>query len=179
MRNKPTKKCLDCKNTLLTQSAKRCLYCSFKYKKLFPEKRFFRNVKKTRTCWLWTAYRFPKGYGGFWIEGRTRFSHRVAWVFKNGKIKEDKFILHKCDNPPCVNPKHLFIGTTQDNVDDKIGKGRQLHGEKHTNAKLTWNQVQQIRKYSGMITYREFSRVFGVHYSVIGDIIKFRKWKIR
>ncbi len=73
------------------------------------------------------------------------YTHRIAWEEANGPIPEGLHVLHSCDNPPCCNVGHLFLGTAQDNADDKVAKGRQLQGERHPGAKLTWGQVEAIR----------------------------------
>jgi len=91
------------------------------------EERFWKNVKKTDSCWLWTARGRcgSLGYGQFWLgykDGKTT-AHRAAWILTFGDPK-DLYVLHKCDNPLCVNPDHLFLGTQQDNVRDCFSKGR-------------------------------------------------------
>ena len=83
--------------------------------------RFWEKVNKTNECWEWIAGK-SHGYGVFWINGKLLRAHRVAWSIYNGGIPEGLLVLHKCDNPACVNPDHLFIGTQQDNVDDMITK---------------------------------------------------------
>jgi hypothetical protein len=71
-------------------------------------------------CWIWIAGKYAQGYGQY----RGKKAHRVAYEFSVGPIPKGKMVLHKCDNPACVNPNHLFIGTAQDNMDDKMSKGR-------------------------------------------------------
>jgi hypothetical protein len=92
------------------------------------EKRFWSkvNVLSEDECWEWTAGRFDAGYGAFYINGQNRGAHRISFEIANGPIEDDIFICHICDNPPCVNPNHLFAGTPTDNVLDMIGKGRQV-----------------------------------------------------
>lgn len=86
--------------------------------------RFFKNVQKTSSCWLWNGARQPQGYGVFHIQGRLVRTHRVAWAIEFGDIPAGLFILHQCDNPPCCNPAHLFLGTCKDNAVDMARKGR-------------------------------------------------------
>lgn len=75
-------------------------------------------------CWLWIGA-LRAGYGNFWYKGKNESAHRVSWLLHNGKIPDEKCVLHKCDMPSCVNPDHLFIGTQRDNVIDAVSKGRQ------------------------------------------------------
>jgi hypothetical protein len=88
--------------------------------------RFWGKVKKSDGCWEWQAYRDEDGYGSVGSFGNAdRMStHRYSWVLHNGPIPADLFVLHRCDNPPCVRPDHLFLGTVLDNNRDAIAKGR-------------------------------------------------------
>ena len=89
------------------------------------------NIKDQSDCWLWTGARLADGYGRsqLTIHGqRVQLAHRISWVLTYGPLTLDKpSVLHHCDNPPCCNPHHLFVGTQQDNVDDKVRKGRQAN----------------------------------------------------
>jgi hypothetical protein len=93
--------------------------------------RFNSKWEETDGCWDWKSYRCKKGYGRFKLEGSTKMSHRVAWELYFGPIPEGLHVLHVCDNPSCVNPLHLFLGTNQDNVDDKMAKGRYMNKNMH------------------------------------------------
>lgn len=75
-------------------------------------------------CWEWSGTRNDAGYGRLWINGRSEQAHRVAFRMAKGEIPEGMLVCHKCDNPPCIRPKHLFIGTYKDNLDDMMRKGR-------------------------------------------------------
>lgn len=107
--------------------------------------RFWCKVKLAGAdeCWEWIAGKDKDGYGWF---KRDR-AHRAAWIFFNGRIPEGFLVLHTCDNPPCVNPAHLFLGTQQDNMTDCLKKGRRPSGERHwrflacpTNSSFCGNQ---------------------------------------
>jgi hypothetical protein len=90
--------------------------------------RFMSKVDKRGDdeCWEWQAGKNPRGYGQFSFKGRQKMAHRVIWILTNGPIPAGFFICHKCDNPSCVNPAHLFPGTPLDNTRDCISKGRFL-----------------------------------------------------
>jgi len=93
--------------------------------------RFWARVKKGKPdeCWEWTASKNPKGYGWFrpGSKGCPFHAHRIAWRIANGPVPVGLCVLHRCDNPPCCNPHHLFLGTQLDNVRDKVQKGRAGH----------------------------------------------------
>lgn len=112
------------------------------------KERFFSYVKKSKNCWNWTGAKGSFGYGIFHIPDTSRGSigsHRYSWQIHYGKIRNGLFVLHKCDNPPCVNPEHLWLGTPKQNTADAIKKGRLAKWEKHGNAKLTIKKVKKIR----------------------------------
>lgn len=94
--------------------------------------RFWAKVLKTESCWLWQAQTNNKGYGVFMYYSKTlrrasrqMYAHRCAWTLTKGDIPEGLRVLHRCDNPPCCNPDHLFLGTQRDNMRDCAAKGRQ------------------------------------------------------
>jgi len=139
--------------------------------------KFWNKVKKTRSCWIWTAHKDKDGYGRIRINSRDFRAHRVAWALKNGDPGK-LLVCHKCDNPSCVNPDHLFAGTNADNLGDMARKGRSTFGEKHPTAKLTWAKVREIRKAyaSGEHLQKDLAKKFGIHTSHIGNIIHNRSW---
>lgn len=89
--------------------------------------RFWAKVEKTDECWLWTAARWPKGYGAFNCDHQMWQAHRIAYYLTYGKFPTD-LACHTCDNPPCVRPDHLFDGTSQQNLVDGLRKGRKVAG---------------------------------------------------
>lgn len=95
------------------------------------EERFWSYVLKLPNgCWEWQGGKVRYGYGGFHDENhRLRFAHRYSWEMHNGPIPKGLFVCHTCDNPPCINPAHLFIGTPKDNTQDMIRKGRSAQGQ--------------------------------------------------
>lgn len=119
-----------------------------------PVAYFWTKVIKTDYCWLWQGS-LAKGYGQIRLQALSEIkSHRISWVLAHGKIPNGMKVLHSCDVRNCVNPAHLFLGTTQDNIKDKIEKSRHKgwklpfgtqRGEKNSHAKLTNEQVQEIR----------------------------------
>lgn len=149
-------------------------------------RRFWSKVDKSAGpdgCWLWTGSKIPKGYGTIKWDGKNRRSHRVAWIIAFGVIPSGLFVCHKCDNPSCVNPRHLFLGTNQDNIDDRERKGRNRppRGEKHWKHKLTKEQVSEIRRCYGYYgvggkSSLELAKIFGVDPSTIQRIAKKETW---
>lgn len=155
-----------------------CHACSAMAHRYDYRRRFesFFVVGNPADCWEWMGGRLKTGYGAFWLNGRTEKAHRVSWEIHRGKIPEGLFVLHKCDNPPCVNPEHLFIGTTLDNVRDKIQKGRLRvpRGEDSGVSKLTEAQVIAIRadrRYQAIIASE-----YGVAQTTISNIKRRKKW---
>jgi len=108
------------------------------------EDRFWCRVRKTEQCWEWIGFRDKCGYGVLNVgDCKIDRAHRVSWMLRFGLIPKGMHVLHRCDNPPCVRPAHLWLGTQNDNNEDRIAKGR-------TASKLTAKQVVDIRReYSG------------------------------
>ncbi len=109
-----------------------------------PEQRFWErvDVRGEDECWDWIPTRSTRAYGVFSIGPRSLGAHRYAWFLAHGFEPGDLFVCHRCDRPCCVNAAHLFLGTTQDNNNDKIAKGREAVGEDAAGAKLTRKQVE-------------------------------------
>lgn len=147
------------------------------------EERFWRWVKKTDSCWLWTGATTNCGYGV--INDGTRKlvrTSRLSYSLANGPIPDGKLVLHRCDTPACVNPAHLFIGTHADNTRDMYSKGRGVPPPLHCGvnqhlAKLTANKVRQIRemKLAGH-TGVKLARQFGVSTTVISLVSRRQSW---
>lgn len=115
-------------------------------KRLPTEARFWANVVRGPGCWEWAGDRWPNGYGRLSVNGRGMGAHRFSWVLANGgPIPAGLVICHDCDNPPCVRPDHLFLGTYADNTADKFAKGRANSTHSGRGKKLTWAVVDQIR----------------------------------
>lgn len=153
---------------------------------LGDEKRFWKKVDKTdiNKCWNWKAYKdIDWGYGIFRFREKTQKAHRVSWIFSNGAIPEGLCVLHKCDNPACVNPSHLFLGTNADNVKDRNAKNRQSHnmgrkGIEHSQAKLCNEQVVDIRiLYYAGIAQNEIAKMYNVSPMLINRIVHRKLWK--
>lgn len=107
-------------------------------------------------CWIWQRYVFEDGYGGIMINRVFWRAHRYSYTLFNGEIPNGLHVLHKCDTPLCVNPEHLFVGTEQDNMQDCMSKDRNCKGEDHHAAKLTEEDVINIRK-----VYKKGCRING------------------
>lgn len=150
------------------------------------EKRFWSKVNKHPDCWLWTGNRLKAGYGKFMISSKNGMTtaHRVSWMLHRGPIPDGMFVLHSCDNPPCVNPDHLFLGTHTDNMKDCMSKGRfrggtnPSHGESHYATKLTEESIKQIRRLrSDGLSYPQIASRFGITDTSARNIVIRHTWK--
>ena len=155
--------------------------------------------KMKSPCWEWTRCRGSYGYGKMGSVALLRSSspgdtHRIAWMLKNGPIPKGMCVLHHCDNPPCCNPSHLFLGTKADNNIDRQLKGRSIQGDQHWArlhpgrvlrgvacpwAKLTNRQVSAIRSQyiRGKIGYKRLGKKFGVSWQLVALVVKGKVWK--
>jgi hypothetical protein len=116
-------------------------------KKKTVAERFWELVQKSEGCWVWQGNIDDDGYGRFGSKGTVKQAHRVSWEIINGPIPEDVCVLHKCDNPPCVRPDHLFLGDRGDNAKDMASKGRQ-YLQVHPEAALRGDSHWKRRKRS-------------------------------
>jgi len=140
--------------------------------------RFFSQVSKSDGgCWLWTGCKSNRGYGLLTRRRKVFRSHRISYELTYGKIPSGLYVLHTCDVPSCVNPDHLFLGTQKDNMRDMALKGRSTLGEKNPKAKLTLNQVCEIRELAKSGKNRkEIADSFGVTPMNISSIVSGVSW---
>lgn len=117
---------------------------SYRHSKEHMLNRFWSQVKRGDGCWPWIGAK-RKGYGSVRWDGKAQFAHRVSWMLANGNITGGLWVLHKCDNPPCVRPDHLFLGTALDNARDAIQKGRMKYG----NVRFSEQEVREMRRLRG------------------------------
>lgn len=165
-----------------------------------PERKLWDRVKVVESdpdaCWEWQGSLLRRGYGSVGrIDGQSWQAHRLAWVLANGSIPPGLCVCHHCDNPRCVRPSHLFLGTRKENNDDKERKGRASHpqgeqhgwqrkpesrpmGEVNGMAKLTEDQVREIRSRAASgATFKGLAREYGVSDTQISWIVKRKSWQ--
>lgn len=170
--------------------------------KLNTNEDFYKNVTRIGNCWIWKGLKNESGYGMFSLNGRQSRAHRISYEIHIGAIPEGLFICHKCDNPACVNPDHLFSGTAKENSMDMMKKGRNMHvtkpetlarGERngtHTKpetvrrgtkiewSKLTDNSVMEIRsKYANGESAPSLAKKHNVFLSTIYKVVYRKTWK--
>ncbi len=139
------------------------------------------HTEKQGDCLVWLKYRVPTGYGQLKTENGVELAHRVSYRLHYGKIYRDLHILHHCDNPPCINPDHLWAGTNSDNIRDRVSKGRPGNpGRPGTgpSTKLTVKRVLQIRRLwsTGKVTQQSIAEIFGIARSNVSMIIRRATW---
>jgi hypothetical protein len=137
-------------------------------------------------CWEWTGGRFSGGYGELYVFGKNVKAHRYSYELLVGPIPAGMFVCHRCDNPPCVNPAHLFIGSPRDNVIDAFQKGRRSYlrpryGAEASSTKLTKEIAAEVRatfrRYDRVFGYEALARRFGVSHTAIQRIVIGRTWR--
>lgn len=128
-------------------------------------------------CWLWLAGTSAQGYGRIFHDGKPRLVHRLVYENKFGEIPHGLDALHHCDNPLCINPDHIFIGTQRDNNLDRDRKGRTPKGENHYRAKFDSLQIKVIRSIGKSITGRSLAKYFNCAESTISEVLSKRLWK--
>jgi hypothetical protein len=151
------------------------------------------RVGATTECWPWTAGHNKRGYGRAYLAKKNHAAHRLAWELTNGPITGGLFVLHRCDNPPCCNPSHLFLGTHADNMADRGAKGRAPGGDRHgsrtrpesracgtgnASAKLTEDDVLAIRGMATVgISDADIATLYAVTKRTINNITAGRLWQ--
>ena len=147
-------------------------------------RRFWAKVNKLgpADCWTWTAATDPRGYGRFGYGGRssTVLAHRFSLSLHLGRpVDPECFVCHHCDNPPCINPSHLYEGTHQSNVDDMTSQLRHTWGEANGRGKLSADDVQSIRALVVQgVSQSEVARRHGVNQSTVSRIAARRRWPL-
>jgi len=142
-----------------------------------PREKFLLKTKRMPNgCLEWQGF-CHRGYGRTRIGGGSRRAHRAAWELFVGPIPEGSNVLHRCDNPPCVDHQHLFLGTQIANIEDRVEKGRSkgAAGERHGRARLTDDEVQALR--SSTETNSEAAMRLGISYHTVWDIRRGRSWR--
>lgn len=143
------------------------------------ETRFWRYVKKTDGCWLWTGCIRGYGYGylSHWpTRGAKVNCHRLSWMLHFGKIPKGLYVCHHCDVPACVRPDHLFIGTARDNKLDAVSKSRHARGIKINTAKLNERKVRAIRSAYPGKTQQMIADKYGVSQRLVSLIVRKESW---
>lgn len=135
------------------------------------------EVLDINSCWEWKGYTGNRKYGTFQIKNKNSMAHRISWMIHNGEIPNGLLVCHKCDNPSCVNPNHLFLGTPKDNMDDMNQKGRARHdnnprGNLRRQIKIRDEQVLDIRhRYLNGESCNSLSKEYGVGRAHIERIV--------
>jgi len=154
------------------------------------EERFHGFASKGKSCWTWIGSTDTEGYGRIGYKGKTYKAHRLSWEIHHGPIPNGKIVCHKCDNPPCVNPRHLWLGTEAENMRDRDRKKRTANGQKIRNtAVLTEHIVKQMREMwrkdgwgkpgrtpKGKLSYSELGRRFGITDVQAKNVVLHRSW---
>lgn len=191
--------CVDCGVQIHTSTAKRCRSCAGRQRErrrpalsdeaFFARRviRFWDRVDRTGSCWLWRGYKPSDGYGRVsWgpRRGSAWLTHRVAWELTNGPIPHGLAVLHNCpsgDNPACVNPAHLWLGTQAENLIDMRKKGRAPKRRSSTEygSKLVAEDVRLIRRLAQerRQSFSSLALRFGVHPFTIANVVHRRTWR--
>lgn len=151
------------------------------------------DVRGKDECWHWLAGKSSAGYGKVWFEQKHNLAHRVAWILTHGEIQGDLHVLHKCDNPACCNPGHLFLGTPADNMRDMAAKGRSASGRRNGcftrpdrvrrgvlngSSKLTDDDVRFIREWVGAgWTRSDVAKAVGICSDAAYKIVRRDTWR--
>ena len=145
--------------------------------------RLWNRTNRESGCWEWIGCKDGSGYGLISLNGKMVKTHRLAWELTYGSIPNGLFVCHHCDNPACINPEHLFLGTNKDNMQDKIKKGRRngggpAKGERNGAAKISCKDAVEIRRlHENGLSGRKIADKFGISDSQIFRIILNQCWK--
>lgn len=188
--NKDVKTCKYCGKML--KDLKNESFCSRKCSSLFRrdnhyseyeekiKERILRNIEIFPSgCWIWKSFKSKSGYAEITWKGEKKRTNRISFEVFKDKIPTGMYVCHTCDNPLCVNPDHLYIGTHQDNIDDKLKKGRQSKGKEIGRSKLDEEKVNEIRRIAEKeeFSHERIGEIFGVSQSCISRIVKRLTWK--
>jgi len=141
--------------------------------------RFWSKVDESGDCWNWLGGKVAMGYGYFYLRHpkRSILAHRLSWFMVRGDIPDGLNVCHHCDNPGCVNPGHLFLGTDFDNQQDRVSKGHGL-GEHHGMAKLSNQDVAEMRRLSANgVRGQDIARQYGITYQTVWRTVTRRNWR--
>lgn len=139
-------------------------------------KRFLEKIDMGKSCWIWNGTIGSNGYGYIAIKRKNVLAHRISFLIFEGEIGA-KFVLHKCNVPSCVNPKHLYLGTQKENIADQINSGTFIYGSKHPLSKLTEDNVRKIIELSSFgISQRKIARFYKVDQALIWRVIHRVSW---
>jgi hypothetical protein len=136
------------------------------------------QIGKPDACWPWAGTKDRDGYGVIGDgPGKQYRAHRIAYERIHGTVPKGQNVLHRCDNPPCCNPSHLFAGSAAENNADKHRKNRHSHGTKHPLAKLTDDDVRAIRGMYPLLTQTAIARQYGIDQTTVSEIVLRKKWQ--
>lgn len=185
--------CLQC-GAVFHRKKRATNFCSIRCAKLHhyatktPDPRdilLARHLVDPKTgCWNWTgdlggADSHSCRYGRVHYRGQSWQAHRLSFETFKELIPPGMMVCHRCDNPICINPEHLFLGTSRDNIDDMVSKRRQNFGARHPNAKLTESQVAEIRRLrEGGLILADIASRFGIDLSQVGNIVNGKQWRL-
>jgi hypothetical protein len=160
-----------------------CLFCTaachYAHQRATRAERFWAKVDRSGDCWVWTGRRDPQGYGRTGLSGNSsERAHRLAWKLTHGDIPAGLWVLHRCDNPPCVRPDHLFLGDNAANMADLVEKRLSPIGERNGTAKLTDEAVREMRQRHAVgEPIATLATRFGVSKSVAEKAIHGATWR--